>query len=238
MFLAFITTFFPLYAALRGRARLWLILAGSYLFYGWWDWRFLSLIALSIGVDYFVGSRFEHTTKAETRKHLLWLSIAVNLGILGVFKCLGVFVESLVEAMRSIGWTGRVDALRVVLPVGISFHTFQTMSYTIDVSRRQMPVERDLLRFACFVAFFPELVAGPIVRASHLLPQFRIDQPLRWSNVLRGLQLILWGCFLKVTWPLEPTVIRCCAVPDGPVVLGSGPNILDLRDMIHAGHTA
>ena len=198
IFFAFIAGFFPLYVGLRGRARLWLILAASYLFYGWWDWRFLSLIAISTGVDYVIGLQLKTETAAARRKRLLLVSVAVNLGFLAVFKYLGFFTESLIEALRAAGWTGRADPLKIVLPVGISFYTFQTMSYTIDVYRKKLDAELDLLRFACFVAFFPQLVAGPIVRAAHLLPQFRIDQPLRWANVVRGLQMMLWGYFLKV----------------------------------------
>ncbi len=197
-FLVFLAAFFPLYAALRGRTRLWLILAGSYLFYGWWDWRFLSLIAISTGVDYVVGLKIDASQDDARRKRLMWISMAVNLGFLAVFKYFGFFTESLVAALQAAGWGGRLEPLHIVLPVGISFYTFQTMSYTIDVYRRRLPVERDLLRFACFVAFFPQLVAGPIVRAAHLLPQFRVDQPLRWENLLRGAQMMLWGYVLKV----------------------------------------
>jgi len=197
-FLVFIAAFFPLYVVLKGRARLWLVLAASYLFYGWWDWRFLSLIAISTGVDYLVGRKLDTVEDAVARKRLLVLSVTVNLGLLGVFKYLGFFTASLLAALHAAGWNGRAEPLEIVLPVGISFYTFQTMSYAIDVYRRRIPVERDLLRFACFVGFFPQLVAGPIVRASRLLPQFREDQPIRWANVVHGVQLMLWGYFLKV----------------------------------------
>ena len=139
-----------------------LLLVASYLFYGWWDWRFLSLIAFSTGVDYVVAHKIAASNITKMRKHLLWVSLAVNLGLLAVFKYLGFFVESAREAALSIGLDPPAYIVELVLPVGISFYTFQTLSYTIDVYKRELEPTDDFFDFALFVAFFPQLVAGPI----------------------------------------------------------------------------
>ncbi|RMD99631.1 MAG: MBOAT family protein, partial [Bacteroidetes bacterium] len=169
-FLVFVAIFIPLYFALKGRARLMLALAGSYLFYGWWDWRFLSLIAMSTLVDYWVGAAVHKEQDEKRRKRLLLLSMVVNLGFLGFFKYFDFFIASFVELLQSFGLQPSVSTLGIILPVGISFYTFQSMSYTIDIYRRKLEPEHDLVKFATFVAFWPQLVAGPIVRASDFLP--------------------------------------------------------------------
>ncbi len=175
-----------------------LLLVASYVFYGWWDWRFLSLIFLSSLVDYAVGLRLSATHRPALRRLWLFVSLAVNLGALGFFKYYNFFADSLVEAFAALGVTLHARTLDVILPVGISFYTFQTLSYTVDVYRRQIEPTRDALAFFTFVAFFPQLVAGPIERASSLLPQFQ--QPRRFEPGLAadGCRQMLYGFFKKV----------------------------------------
>ncbi len=149
-----------------------LLLAASYVFYGWWDWRFLSLIVISSAVDYAVGHRIADATDDRRRKLLLAISLAINLGFLGVFKYYDFFVVSMADLLGSVGVQANVHTLGIILPVGISFYTFQTLSYSIDIYRGKMEPSRDPVAFFAFVSFFPQLVAGPIERAAHLLPQF------------------------------------------------------------------
>lgn len=189
-----------LYWLAHGRARLAILLGASYVFYGWWDARFLALIALSTLVDHTVARRMGAAGSERTRTVLLWVSIATNLGILGTFKYADFFVYSAQQAFARVGlsevsgWT-----LGVLLPVGISFYTFQTLSYTFDVYRRRIEPERDLLTFAVYVAFFPQLVAGPIERAHHLLPQFQRPRPRPDRDDVRSAGvLILQGLVKKV----------------------------------------
>jgi len=197
-FLGFLPVFCLLYFATRGQIRLWVCVLGSYYFYAQWDWRFLSLILVSTVVDFVIGLRLDKTDDPGQRKWLLLISMAVNLGILGFFKYCNFFIDSFTAMFDAIGWSSSPPHLNVILPVGISFYTFQTMSYTIDVFRRKLEVERSLLRFATYVAFFPQLVAGPIVRASQMLPQLRVDHALVWDRFLSGGTLVVWGLFLKV----------------------------------------
>ena len=215
-FLVFIAAFLPVYFALRGRARLLWCLASSYFFYGWWDWRFLSLIIFSTGLDFLLGRAIGDTEDQPTRKRLLLVSMVVNLGFLAFFKYFNFFAESFAETMGALGWQPGYNTLYIILPVGISFYTFQSMSYTIDIYRRQIPVERNFLRFATFISFFPQLVAGPIVRASEFLPQFQRDRPFEGDRLIRGLGQILWGFFKKVAVAdsLAPFVDQCFAEPN------------------------
>jgi len=175
----------------------WLLLA-SYVFYGSWDWRFLGLIVISTAVDYLVGLGLGRTESPSTRKHLLIISMVTNLGILGLFKYFGFFVGSMAMLLENMGFQAHVPLLQVVLPVGISFYTFQTMSYTIDVYRRRIEPTRDLLTFALYVAYFPQLVAGPIERAHHLLPMLEARRQVRWLDIAVGFELVLIGFFKKV----------------------------------------
>jgi len=178
------------------RRNLFIILA-SYVFYGWWDWRFLSLIAFSSIVDYLVGISLAQTDTPRRRKTLLLLSIVVNIGLLGFFKYFNFFIDNAALLIESLGFEAHRSTLQVILPVGISFYTFQTLSYTIDVYRRVLEPTRDWTAFFAFVSFFPQLVAGPIERARHLLPQF--DVPSKFDAVMArdGLRQILWGLFKK-----------------------------------------
>jgi len=149
-----------------------LIVVSSYVFYGWWDWRFLLLIFFSTIVDYTIGQKLNTEEKYFNRKVLLWISIIVNLGFLGFFKYYNFFLESFVSAFSLFGSEINANTLNIILPIGISFYTFQTLSYSIDVYREKIEPNRDFIEFSAFVCFFPQLVAGPIERASNLLPQF------------------------------------------------------------------
>lgn len=199
-FAIFLPIVFILYWALRKhfRFQLYILLVASYIFYGWWDWRFLSLIIFSSGIDFLIGKRLGTLTAESKRKMLLGLSLLTNLGLLGFFKYYNFFSESLSEAFTFFGKeipTGRLD---IILPVGISFYTFQTLSYTIDVYRRKLEPTDDWLAFFGFVSFFPQLVAGPIERASHLLGQFQKPRIFDYSFAVSGIRLIIWGLFKKI----------------------------------------
>jgi alginate O-acetyltransferase complex protein AlgI len=196
-FVIFSIIFFPLYFLFKGHWRVALCVLASYVFYGWWDWRFLALILFSTTVDYTIGRQLANAPHAR-RKILLLASVVVNLGLLGFFKYFNFFTESFADAAHLIGLNPSPIILNIVLPVGISFYTFQTMSYTIDVYRGRCAVEHNFMRFAAYVALFPQLVAGPIVRARTLLPQLQRDQPFDWSRLAVGLEWIIWGLFLKL----------------------------------------
>lgn len=197
-FLVFLPLFVVTYFLLKGTPRLVLSLLGSYLFYCWWDWRLLSLILASTIIDYAVGRVLGATQSPRARKRLLIASLVANLGLLAVFKYTNFFISSFQEMLTIAGLQTSTIHLNIILPVGISFYTFQTMSYTIDIYLRRLEPETSFLRFATFVAFFPQLVAGPIVRAASFLPQLRTDQKFDIQRVVSGLGLMLWGYFMKV----------------------------------------
>jgi D-alanyl-lipoteichoic acid acyltransferase DltB (MBOAT superfamily) len=175
-----------------------LLLVASYFFYGWWDWRFLSLLFLSTLVDYVIGISLERTTEPRRRKLWLFISVATNLGVLGFFKYYNFFIDSWAEMLRAFGFTPNLRTLNIILPVGISFYTFQTLSYTIDIYRNKTRATSDFLAFAAFVSFFPQLVAGPIERASNLMPQFLRPRKFGFANGMAGLRQIGWGLVKKV----------------------------------------
>lgn len=175
-----------------------LIVVASYVFYGWWDWRFLSLIAFSTIVDYLIGRKLKTENKALNRKLLLWTSITINLGFLGFFKYYNFFLDNFITAFSFFGQEIQANTLNIILPVGISFYTFQTLSYTIDVYRRKLEPTNDFIVFSAFVSFFPQLVAGPIERATNLLPQFYTKRTFDYSKAVDGMRQILWGLFKKV----------------------------------------
>jgi alginate O-acetyltransferase complex protein AlgI len=175
-----------------------LIVASSYLFYGWWDWRFLSLILFSTIVDYSVGHKLRTEENQRKRIVLLWTSILVNLGFLGFFKYYNFFLDNFVTAFSFFGTEIKADSLNIILPVGISFYTFQTLSYSIDVYRRKLEPTKDFIAFSAFVSFFPQLVAGPIERATNLLPQFYKKRVFEYDKAVDGLRQILWGLFKKI----------------------------------------
>jgi len=174
------------------------LFAVSYVFYGWWDWRFLFLLFFSSIVDYFIGIGLSNENRPSKRKLLLAVSLTLNLGLLGFFKYYNFFLESFVEAFSFFGNSFHADRLSIILPVGISFYTFQTLSYTIDVYRRQLEPTKDVIAFLGFVSFFPQLVAGPIERASNLLPQFYKKREFNYAHAADGMRQILWGLFKKV----------------------------------------
>ncbi|MFD1316108.1 MBOAT family O-acyltransferase [Namhaeicola litoreus] len=175
-----------------------LIVVASYVFYGWWDWRFLSLILFSTIVDYSIGRLLSNQENEKKRKALLWISISVNLGFLGFFKYYNFFLENFITAFTFFGSEFNASSLNIVLPVGISFYTFQTLSYTIDVYKRKLEPTKDFIAFTAFVSFFPQLVAGPIERANNLLPQFYKKREFSYPKAVDGMRQILWGLFKKI----------------------------------------
>jgi len=243
-FLVFIALFFPLYFGTRGRMRLWVILIASYIFYGWWDIRFLGLIVFSTIMDGWFGLWLTYLDKPEEtrqtwergswvaglfgrltqftasfglpRKAVLTFSMIMNLGFLCIFKYFNFFAEGFASMVTAMGMTPSWTTLHIILPVGISFYTFQSMSYTLDVYRREIRYEPSLLRFAAFISLFPQLVAGPIVRARDLLPQMQDDKPFDWNRWNSGLGRILWGFFKKIAIAdsIAPFVDQCFAAPD------------------------
>lgn len=197
-FLVLAAIVYPLYFRLSHGRQNWVLLIASYVFYGAWDPRFLLLLAGSTLLDYAVGLRISQTADPVRRKRWLWVSLAGNLGTLAFFKYFGFFVESANAALEAFGipaWRMRLD---IVLPVGISFYTFQTLSYAIDVYRGVLQPTRSLRDFALFVAYFPQLVAGPIERATHLLPQILKPRRVSLDQLSQGVWLVGWGMFKKV----------------------------------------
>jgi D-alanyl-lipoteichoic acid acyltransferase DltB (MBOAT superfamily) len=200
IFFVFLALVLPVYYLLRRQQHraVWLLVA-SYVFYGYWDWRFCSLLLISTVVDFLVGRAMHASDDPSRRKRLLWLSCTVNLGILGFFKYFNFFADSIQATATAMG-LGGLDFLHlnIILPVGISFYTFQTMSYTIDIYRRRLEPTDSFTDFALFVSFFPQLVAGPIERARNLLPQIALlGRPSR-VQVQEGLALLVVGFFKKV----------------------------------------
>ena len=175
-----------------------LIVISSYIFYGWWDWRFLSLILFSTILDYSIGISLSKQVNQNKRKMLLWISILMNLGFLGFFKYYNFFLANFMTAFSFFGTEINANSLNIILPVGISFYTFQTLSYTIDVYKRQLETTKDFIAFSAFVIFFPQLVAGPIERATNLLPQFYTKRYFDYSKTVDGMRQILWGLFKKI----------------------------------------
>ncbi len=174
------------------------IVIASYIFYGWWDWRFLSLILFSTIVDFIIGIKLSSQDNATKRKFLLWTSIVINLGFLGIFKYYNFFLDNFIEAFSFFGTRIKSNSLNIVLPVGISFYTFQTLSYTIDVYKKKLEPTTNFLAFTAFVSFFPQLVAGPIERAKNLLPQFYKKRNFEYFRSVDGMRQILWGLFKKI----------------------------------------
>lgn len=181
----------------RQKQNIFLLLA-SYLFYGWWDPRFLILIFISSLGDYLLSGAMSRRETKQERRPFLWVSLALNLGMLVFFKYFNFFAASLAEAFTSIGIGLDAPTLKIILPVGISFYTFQTLSYSIDVYRGKIQASRDPIAFFTFVAFFPQLVAGPIEKARHLLPQFMDARKFSYPEAVSGLRLILYGILKKV----------------------------------------
>lgn len=199
-FLIFMIIAFPTYWALQKQLKLQntYLLILSYIFYGWWDWRFLGLIAASSALDYSIGWGLKRTENQTRRKALLGLSLTANLGALGFFKYCNFFIENFIALFAKIGITLHAAPLKIILPVGISFYTFQTLSYTIDVYRKKLEPVEDPIIFLTYVSFFPQLVAGPIERAKDLIPQFYKQRQFDEAQATDGLRQVMWGLFKKM----------------------------------------
>lgn len=202
IFLVFIVVFFLLYWLINNKmgkkARNLFTIIGSYVFYGWWDWRFLGLIIVSSVIDFYVGKAISRSDSKGFRKLLLITSLLSNLGILAFFKYYDFFVDSLNDMLQLFSVSAGFTTLNIILPVGISFYTFQTLSYTIDIYRKKISYTDDILSFFAFVSFFPQLVAGPIERASNLLWQFETSKKFDYNRSVVGMRYILWGMFAKL----------------------------------------
>jgi alginate O-acetyltransferase complex protein AlgI len=175
-----------------------ILLLSSYIFHAWWDWRFLSLIFLSTTVDYFVGLKIFNSNQDKKRKVFLLGSIFFNLGMLGFFKYYNFFIASLVVLLGHGNDEIFKNTIKIILPVGISFYTFQTMSYSIDIYRKRLKPTKDFIAFATFVSFFPQLVAGPIERAINLLPQITTKRFFDFSAFKNGIYQLSVGFFKKM----------------------------------------
>ena len=174
-----------------------LILIASYFFYGWWDWRFLGLLILSTLIDYTFGFIISRSNTSK-RKIFLWLSVFNNLAVLGIFKYYNFFISGFRQLLSHIDLTINPYLISIALPVGISFYTFHGMSYVFDIYNGKIKAEKNFVHYATFVSFFPLLVAGPIERAGHLLPQVNKPRVFNYMQCVEGLRLILWGLFKKV----------------------------------------
>ena len=246
VFLQFFAAFVLLYWLARNSLPLrnWLILGASYLFYGWWSpdkaeaiptnallatlWhcRFLAILVATSLLDFSIALGLDKLATPRSRKWLLSASIAANLGVLGFFKYHDFFALSFSSLLSSLGIPLQARTLGLILPVGISFYTFQSMSYTIDVYRRELPATRNLVNFLAYVSFFPQLVAGPIERARHLLPQFAQTRVITLPMLEEGVWLMLWGMFKKVVLadnfaPLAEMVFGSSHFTSATVVLGT-----------------
>ena len=175
-----------------------LLLVSSYFFYACWDWRFLFLLIFSTLLDYFTGAKMSDAKNQNSKKFWFWLSITVNLGFLGVFKYYNFFAQSFARVLDNIGLHVNPWTLKIILPVGISFYTFHGLSYVIDIYKDRIKAEKNFIDYSVFVSFFPLLVAGPIERATHLLPQIQKNRTFDYSKAVDGLRQILWGLFKKV----------------------------------------
>ena len=207
-FLLFLPIVFFLYWFVFNRSLKWqnaFVVVVSYIFYGWWDWRFLLLIAFTSLCSWASGLLIEKYADAPKSRNILhdsrfylWANILLNLGILGFFKYFNFFVQSFVDAFAAFGITLQATTLHIILPVGISFYTFQALSYSIDVYRKQLTPTRDAVAFLAYVSFFPQLVAGPIERATNLLPQFQRPRTFDYAQAVDGCRQMLWGFFKKI----------------------------------------
>ncbi len=200
-FAIFLPVVFVLYWALNNKLLKFqnlLLLVASYFFYACWDWRFMFLLLFSTLLDYFTGIKMAEPDKPQNKKKWFWLSIIINLGFLGVFKYYNFFADSFAEALSNLGLQVNPSTLNVILPVGISFYTFHGLSYVIDIYKDKIKPEKNFIDYAVFVSFFPLLVAGPIERATHLLPQIKQKRKFDYAMAADGMRQILWGLFKKM----------------------------------------
>ncbi len=216
-FAIFFPIVFGLYLILPHKLQNRMLLVGSYVFYGAWEWRYLGLLLISTVVDYLCSHAIGRAGKAGGRKRFVVISVFTNLTLLGIFKYYDFFAVSFQEFSGSLGLTVHPYILGVALPIGISFYTFQTMSYTVDVYRGKIKAADNFLDFALYVSFFPQLIAGPIERGTRLLPQILRHRQVTFENLYIGAYLFGWGLFLKVFIAdnLAPIV--------DPVFAGAGP---------------
>ncbi|OGF27361.1 acyltransferase [Candidatus Falkowbacteria bacterium RIFOXYC2_FULL_47_12] len=223
-FLIFLALTFLIYWRLSKKGQNVFLLFCSYVFYGWWDWRFLSLIFISSLADYIIGQKISSASQLRHKKHWLWLSIGINLSILGLFKYFNFFASSLQDALIFFGVPEvSLGTLYIILPVGISFYTFQTMSYTIEVYQGKIQPTRNIVEFFTFVSFFPQLVAGPIERASDLLVQFRCARTFVLSDAYDGMRQMLWGLFKKIV--IADNLAEIVQYVYGNAAIASGPQL-------------
>lgn len=176
----------------------WLLLVSSYFFYACWDVRFLFLLMFSTALDYYSGLRIESASGRNTKRTWLWISISINLGVLMLFKYFNFFAENLVSAAALLGIKMHAATINVILPVGISFYTFHGLSYILDIYNNRIRAERNIIDYSVFVSFFPLLVAGPIERATHLLPQIKSNRTFNYVQLADGMRQILWGLVKKL----------------------------------------
>ena len=200
-FLIFLPVVFVLYwfvCSRNVRSQNLLLLASSYVFYGWWDWRFLFLLIFSTGLDYFTGLKIQDAKDPRWKRIWLWISVSANLGFLGFFKYFNFFVDSAIRLLETLGMQANPWSLKILLPVGISFYTFHGLSYVIDIYYGRITPTRNRTDYSLFVSYFPLLVAGPIERATHLLPQLEKRRTFDDKLAIDGLRLALWGFFKKL----------------------------------------
>lgn len=218
-FLIFFLAAFSVYLVTLKNVRLQnrILLLANCIFYGWWDWRFLFLIFFTITVDFFIGRAIHLSQEEKTRKQFLLVSIISNLTVLGFFKYFNFFLGSIDNLFSFFGFSSNIPALNLILPVGISFYTFQSMSYVVDIYRKQLDPANNILDYAAYVSFFPQLVAGPIERGKHLLPQMLNPRKINIHSIYEGGYLIFWGLFKKIV------VADNLALMVDPVFSSSGP---------------
>jgi len=200
-YLIFLPIVFALYWTIKSEKYRWqniLLIIASYIFYGAWDYRFLFLLIFSTSLDYFVGLQIFHAKSHKTKQIWLLISLVTNLGFLGFFKYYNFFIESFAELLTSVGFQPNIWTLKIILPVGISFYTFHGLSYVLDIYHDKIKPTKNIVDYSLFVCFFPLLVAGPIERATHLLPQLQKPRNFNYLNISDGLRQILWGLFKKV----------------------------------------
>ena len=220
-FLIFIPIFFLSYFLTHGNVRLFVCLIYSYIFYSWWDWRFLSLIILVTAVNYIAGFKISNCQRKKIKKYIFIITVFFDLGLLGIFKYFEFFSETFSTMLLKLGMNPSVSTINIILPVGISFYIFQTLSYVFDIYRNKLDYEPSILKFATFVALFPQLVAGPIVRANIFLPQLNTEHPFSIKKISEGIRIVLYGYFIKIVIAdsIAPIVDRMLSVPENETSL-------------------
>lgn len=198
LFLPLVFTVYWLVNAKSLKLQNLLLLAASYYFYACWDWRFLFLLMFSTGLDYYTGLKMYEAENTKMKKFWFWLSIGINVGFLGVFKYYNFFADSLATSLSAIGIQANFWTLQIILPVGISFYTFHGLSYVIDIYKNRIEPERNIVDYSLFVSYFPLLVAGPIERATHLLPQIKRKRHFNYHQAIQGVKQIIFGLFKKI----------------------------------------